>query len=256
MKKKKASKSSIVITIIVFLPLLIIFTVMMLPLIRALGVARENARSINRLPQKNRVMTQSSPRKFQAKNSISRNSAKQISKEENKNQDIMIQALIMDLIQPNGTDPNYEVKSKKAYLAYQKLFEIGYPAFPLLLKHLNDKQRGFVLRATCPLTLGHSCYFILEDKIYNYPKGYLNSLTRTGKDGKNYLRTHYDILFNKKNIKEWLNDRKDMTLKEIQIEVLKFIIKKEKAIGFTNKKQKEEILTPLLKQLKQLEAKE
>lgn len=139
-----------------------------------------------------------------------------------------------------------------AYEAIKKLMSCGKRTFPYLIKKFDDNRQSVAIKPKIPITVGGTCYHIIEQMIFDLPEDYQGSYLRIGADGQ-YHNRPYSLgqdLFTWDTIEAWLEERKNKSLEEIQIEALEWMIEREKEIGFQNKEDMKEILTPLEKQLK------
>ena len=142
-----------------------------------------------------------------------------------------------------------------AYDAADKIKSYGKLAFPYLLKHLGDKRQSVAFRRVIPHDVADACYCIIRSQVFLLPESYHGSFYRKGADGENHGRPYFlkPALFTPQTIESWLAERRDMTLSEMQIEALQWLIEKEKEIGFQNKEDKKKFLYPLERQLKKVE---
>lgn len=144
-----------------------------------------------------------------------------------------------------------------AFEAAKKLKTYGKAAFPFLLAHLDDNRQSVAFRRVIPHTVGLSCLCIIEDQIIALPSDYQGSFYRKGKDGELHPRPRFmePHLFTSKTIAQYLEDRKDKSLEEMQVEALEWLIEQEKKIGFQSEEQENEILGPLRRRLRQIKGK-
>lgn len=143
-----------------------------------------------------------------------------------------------------------------AYQAAEKLGEYGKEAFPQLLAHRHDERQSVAFRRVLRHSVGLACYSIIEDLIYNLPEDYPGSFYRTGADGEMHARPRFFApgIFDASTVEQWLKDREDKSLTELQIEALEWLIAKEEAIGFAADADREQILVPLQRQVSRLKA--
>ncbi len=129
----------------------------------------------------------------------------------------------------------YRHRFKNVQDAFQKLSELKAKAFPILVTHLGDKRQSINFRNhSLGNSVGDACkwniYFQLQDRPRDYSKyGY----QRTGKDGKGHLKPYWEgTPFDEAGgIKKWLEENKDLTYPEMQIECLKWLLDRERIIG-------------------------
>ncbi len=148
-----------------------------------------------------------------------------------------------------STDPRVP-----AYEAAEQLRALGKAAFPKLLEHLDDDRQSICLRRTLPCSVRLACFSIMEHQIFLFPDDFVCSIYRTGQDGQMHGRPMFfePRLFNPSTIESWLDERKDRSLTEIQIEALEWMLAHEVEIGFRNNEDKEKYLHPLQRKLAQL----
>lgn len=168
--------------------------------------------------------------------------------------------------QPAGDEPIYTPhrdtpgtdKRVIAIEAVGKLKTYGREAFPQLLARRGDRRQSIPLRRIVPHDVGLACYCIVEDQIYNLPRGYRGSFYRRGADGELHQRPHFMAPgpFDETTIDAWLDARRDRSLTEMQIEVLEWLIEQEKAIGFSGEAGREDYLVPLERQVERLRSSE
>ena len=106
-------------------------------------------------------------------------------------------------------------------------------AFPYLLDHLQDSRAAWTAcgRRVTRASVGDVCFWLVIDQIICLPQDYRGSFGRYGSDGKVHERPYYlDQIepFTKSAIKEWVEQRKNKTLREMQIEALEWFIAEEK----------------------------
>jgi hypothetical protein len=140
--------------------------------------------------------------------------------------------------------------------AAKKLKTYGKAAFPFLLAHLDDNRQSIACRRIIPQTVGLACLCIIEDQIIALPSDYQGSFMRKGKDGESHPRPVFmkPYLFTSETVAQYLEDRKDKSLEEMQVEALEWLIEQEKKIGFYSEEQENEILGPLRRQLQQIKS--
>ena len=194
--------------------------------------------------------------------------SEQHTEQKEPNAGLEIEALIEKLAisdQPAGQDPIYTPpkdtprtdKRVVAYDAASKLKSYGKKAFPYLLKHFDDKRQSVAFRRVIPHDVGDACYCIICSQIFYLPQDYRGSFYRTGADGKTHERAYFsnDGLFTCDTIESWLEERKEKSLEEMQIEALQWLIEQEKQIGFRNEEDKDNFLYPLERQLAEVKKK-
>lgn len=167
----------------------------------------------------------------------------------------LIEQLAVSKGEANG-DEIKESKIKMASLATNKLTALGKDAFAILSEYLEDNRHGVAFRAAIYNTVGDACFDIITSQLYNFPSNYPGSRLRIGADGKSHYRPFFGkiSLFSKKTLPSWLNKRQRKSIRQLQIEVLQYVIKQEEEIGFQNKADEDFFLKPLLKHLSYLSA--
>ena len=158
------------------------------------------------------------------------------------------------------------VEGEKTYLkndaivringAGTSLFQAGRDAWPILLRHLDDKRESIASREVKgPYNVGHQCHWILSAQVVDLPKGYIKSKTREGKDG-NWHTTpgmYYSFV---PDLKGWFLKRGDRTINEMKIEVTKDILTMNDKIGYPTTEEETRIRGILLQQIKFFEEQE
>ena len=105
-----------------------------------------------------------------------------------------------------------------------------------------------------PHSAGYACYCIVEDVLYNLPRDYQGSFYRKGADGEWHERPGFsaDGIFTTETIDEWLKEREDKSLPEMQVEILEWLIEQERRIGFETEEDREQTLGPLERQVQRV----
>jgi hypothetical protein len=184
-----------------------------------------------------------------------------------------IETLIAELRSANK-DPNpkfrpirsfpkgYNVEAQeKVEKARKKLIALGKDAFPALIEHVQDKgySRPISTAILRGLSVGEVCFMIIEGQV---DLAGIRYKSRDGSDGYHYVHRGYFSQYCKKawytrdGLRKWWKDNKNRSLKEMQIEALKWAIARERRIGFPGKKDREHYLDPLLEELNRLTKKE
>ncbi len=153
-------------------------------------------------------------------------------------------------------------KQDFAYAAADKLRRQGEKSHGLLLKHLTDERLSVPFEAVRYATVGHACYHILRQQIFACPDDYgYDGYWRKGADGRLYRNPYFyetnDLkpsLFGRSTLKEWLKAREGRSLRDLQIEALSWLIKREQAIGFQNENDKKQYLYSLQRQLEKIKS--
>jgi hypothetical protein len=129
----------------------------------------------------------------------------------------------------------YAERYKKVQDAFGKLADLKIKAFPILIKHLDDKRQSINFRNHyLGNSVGDACYwnvyFQLQDRPRNYSKyGY----QRSGRDGKSYPKPYWEgtPFDDAGGLAEWLEQNASLTYVEMQIKCLSWLLDGEKKIG-------------------------
>lgn len=130
--------------------------------------------------------------------------------------------------------------------AYDKLVEKGKEAFPALLAHLDDDRPSVTDRAVETPDVKFNCRAILTDILCPVPYEYQR---RQGSPVFGFR------LFLNGTIDEWLKEREHMTVEEINIEALSWMVEQESALGFRDDTERERILGPLQRRIAEIKSK-
>jgi hypothetical protein len=185
----------------------------------------------------------------------------------------MIESLIAQLRSPNK-DPNpkldnrlgipkeYDFQAEKRVLAaQQKLIEVGKVAFPNLIEHINDKAFSHsMIGTTAVLVLGRSvgqaCFDIIEKQVDIAGMTYKS---RQGADGQWHTYRGYFSQFSSKGehysqdgLRRWWRSHRHQSVKEMQMDAMRWAIDREKRIGFPGPRDEEHYLRPLQSKLREL----
>lgn len=113
---------------------------------------------------------------------------------------------IQNLVDQLSIDINYE----KSNRAYGELIQMGVKAFPVLMKNIDNEKESHPefggARIGGPFTIGFVCFLIIGDQVEHFYWGYQPE----------YLK--FDT------IEEWWESHKDRSIRELQIEALKWQI--------------------------------
>jgi len=152
---------------------------------------------------------------------------------------------------PEGYDRQAQARVRAAE---EKLRAMGPKAFPALIERLDDTGYSYTecYGTWRNLKVGEVCFYIIEDQVEFYGHDYA---TRPGADGEEVLKPSYLYTFHTtQHLRNWWEERQDMTLRELQIEALEWNIEKERERGFTDDEQRETVLAPLLRRLAELKS--
>lgn len=145
--------------------------------------------------------------------------------------------------------PEYTQRFKKVQDAFGKLTELKFKAFPVLVKHLDDKRQSINFRNHYVAnSVGDACmwniYFQLQDRPRNYSKyGY----QRKGRDGSSHPKPYWEgtPFDDAGGIAKWLEQNKDLSYIEMQIKCLNWLLDGEKKIGASDADSYFENIFPL-----------
>jgi hypothetical protein len=138
-------------------------------------------------------------------------------------------------------------KRVRAYESADKIKQYGKKAFPFLLRHLNDGRQSVAFRSVLPSTVGDACYSLLSQMIFAIPEDCIRGREREGPEGKVVERPYFSgyCPFDTTSLEKWLKDRDQMSLEEIQLEALKWLISEEEKLGFPSDEYRKDIILPL-----------
>ncbi len=155
------------------------------------------------------------------------------------------------VISPSVKDksPEYAQRFKKVQEAFDKLATLKVKAFPILVKHFDDKRKSINFRNHyLANSVGDACmwniYFQLQDRPRNYSKyGY----QRTGRDGKDHPKPYWEgtPFDDAGGIAKWLEQNKDLSYTQMQIKCLNWLLDGEKKIGASDADSYFENILPL-----------
>lgn len=149
----------------------------------------------------------------------------------------------------NDKSPEYAQRFKKVQDAFDKLAKSKVRAFPILVKHLDDKRQSINFRNHyLANSVGDACmwiiYFQLQDRPKNYSKyGY----QRKGRDGQNHPKPYWEgtPFDDAGGIAKWLEQNKNLSYTEMQIKCLNWLLEGEKKIGASDAESYFENILPL-----------
>jgi hypothetical protein len=199
-------------------------------------------------------------------------SVKEVESQEGK----AIEALIADLRSPNK-DPNPRCefvpeypkeydweKQRRVSIAREKLTDLGKAAFSYLIAHRDDKQYSGPLKTGAnplrSLSVGDTCCMIICEQVDSMRGAYK---CRKGRDGEEQgVPAYFSQFFKNRDdspgnaFLKWWKEHQMQSLREMQIDALRWTVAQERSIGFPDKKEEEKCLQPLLKQLQEWTKKE
>lgn len=144
------------------------------------------------------------------------------------------------VISPGITDKSEEYRKRftACQSAFRRLSELKDDAFPVLVKHLDDKRQSINFRNhSLGNSVGHACYWNIYYQLQDRPRGYSRyGYSRKGRDGKNHPKPYWDgSPFDEAGgLQKWLTANKDLNYQEKQIKCLSWLLQKEKQIGATD----------------------
>jgi hypothetical protein len=133
--------------------------------------------------------------------------------------------------------------------------KFGSIAFPQLMAHLDDPRQSVPFRRVLPSTVADACLSIIMRQVYALPNGYSEtaSLYRRGADGKLHEQPVWSRqIYDGVGARKWLTDRKNRTLRELQLEAVEWMLKIQKEIGARTTAEREEYIAPLEAQVTKL----
>lgn len=128
--------------------------------------------------------------------------------------------------------PINDAAQKKVRAARERLNEIGPAAFPVLLANAKDTRYSDTLQggaANTNIDVGTTCFCIVWHQLQ--PQGIL-PIGSDGREERRELprRPHYPLehgLNDPAKAKAWWAERRNKTLRELQVEVLEFVVEHE-----------------------------
>lgn len=179
--------------------------------------------------------------------------------------DADIEKLVSQLVSPNqppeieGTNAKYGKSfdrnaQKLVSKSWSELRNLSPRSFPFVFEHVDDRRYALT-QDSGDLDKNYSVGFLCRDilvsslqpDVWDHKEG--GTSFRRRPTQPDYI-AHYQLL-NPESAKEWWKSRKDRSLRELQIEVLEWIIVEEKKSPETYKQAE---LTKLLEELRDLRA--
>lgn len=158
----------------------------------------------------------------------------------------------MSLIDTDA-DPARKEDAARVRAARERLEQLGTAAFPALIEAQDDERYSYsqVVAAWNNWSVGAACYLILKRQIETYRYGYKS---RSLPDGGSLKKPSYLAqVAGTVGLDAWWEQRKDRNLRELQTEAVQWTIEREKAAGFVDVQQQQEILVPLQARLRELQ---
>ena len=129
----------------------------------------------------------------------------------------------------------YSQRFKKVQDAFEALTKLKARAFPVLVKHLDDKRQSINFRNHyMGNSVGDACMWNLCFQLQDRPMGYSKyGYQRKGKDGKDHPKPYWEgtPFDDAGGIAKWLEQNMDLTYPEMQIKCLNWLLDGEKTIG-------------------------
>jgi hypothetical protein len=154
-----------------------------------------------------------------------------------------------------GFPKDYDGEAQKRIeKARRKLIHLGKDAFPILIEHLKDTSysRSICTAILRSLSVGDVCFQIIEEQVDLAGMRYKS---REGSDGEYHVHRGYfsqyckGAWYTRDGLRKWWKEHQHRSLREMQIEALKWAIERERKIGFPEEKDRERYLNPLLEKL-------
>ena len=147
-----------------------------------------------------------------------------------------------------------QINAKRVNAAYERLRSLGLPAFPELVANSGDPRFAFarVYAAWHNHSVGDVCFMIMEEQVDFYGTGY-----KSRNDSKGHWKVKPQYLYAMRDsigLQAWWEGHKTLSLREMQIESLRWTIREETEFGFVNDDERHRILDPLQKRLTELES--
>jgi len=150
-----------------------------------------------------------------------------------------IEALIDQLVLDTSIDPKDMVARGKAWdtciAAFEKLSTYQERAFPQLVRHLDDKRPSIPFRNhRLGFEVGNACYWNLYYQLQDRPDDYSRyGYYRKGRDGKEHPQPYWKgtPFDDAGGVKKWLAAHRGLSYPQMQVECLRWLLKKEKEIG-------------------------
>jgi hypothetical protein len=155
-------------------------------------------------------------------------------------------------VKPTGDEKKAEEYRKRfeaCQSAFRKISEFKVIAFPVLIKHLDDKRQSTNFRNHfLANSVGNACYWNIYYQLQDRPDNYSSyGEGRTGRDGRHHTKPYWEgTPFDEAGgIKQWIDRNKNLTYLEMQIKCLQWLLDKEKKIGASDANSYFENILPL-----------
>ena len=145
--------------------------------------------------------------------------------------------------------PEYAERFKKVREAFDALTKLKVNAFPVLLKHLDDKRQSINFRNHyLANSVGDACMWIIVFQLQDRPKGYSSyGYQRKGKDNKDHPKPYWEgtPFDDAGGVKKWIAQNENLSYIEMQVKCLQWLLEGEKKIGVTDPASYFENILPL-----------
>lgn len=149
----------------------------------------------------------------------------------------------------NDRSPEYAQRFKKVQDAFAKLTELKVKAFPVLVKHLEDKRQSISFRNHyLANSVGDACMWNIQFQLQDRPKNYSKyGYQRKGRDGSSHPKPYWEgtPFDDAGGIAKWLEQNEDLSYTEMQIKCLNWLLDGEKKIGASDADSYFENILPL-----------
>lgn len=141
------------------------------------------------------------------------------------------------VISPGITDDSeaYRKRFEACQTAFERLSELKDLAFPVLIKHLDDKRQSINFRNHhMGNSVGHACYWNIYFQLQDRPRGYSRyGYSREGRDGEDHPKPYWagSPFDDAGGLREWLTANENLNYQEKQIKCLNWLLEREKRIG-------------------------
>jgi hypothetical protein len=164
------------------------------------------------------------------------------------------------IIWAGGFDPDHEPTDaersdlSRVFEVRQKLKSLGFAAFPDLVANADDPRYSYYssVQQYINHSVGEVCFFILREQVDFGAPIYLSRDAPGGRyaNQPSYIWT----MRQNPGLSAWWKARRGRSLRELQMESLRWTIWQEESSGFINDAQRHQILDPLEKRLAELQS--
>lgn len=155
------------------------------------------------------------------------------------------------VLKPGLSDQSseYEQQFKTVEEAFEKLTLLKMKAFPVLVKHLDDKRPSINFRNHyVGHSIGDACTWNIYYQLQDRPKDYSTyGFQRKGRDGEYHTKPYWEgIPFDEAGgVSKWLEQNKELTYSQMQVKCLNWLLDAEKRIGSPDANSYFENILPL-----------